>query len=248
MDGLFTISPEFLGRAAGSVAAGDRIAGGPAAGDRAAGILFAEDFDAPHSFTPHAFTPPAKPRPTCTAAELETARATAYAEGREIGFAEATTQHEAALTDATRALAGKLVALRHDAADAAERAATALARLFLDSLAALFPALCAQHGAAEAAAVLRAVLPGLGGEPGLRLSANPAILPGLAAELARLDPALAARTSLTPSEMLIPGDVILAWQHGTATRDAATLWHALAAALAPSGLMLPPLPESTDAR
>ncbi len=223
MDGLFQISP--------------------GASTAAAGVLFAEDFDAVNMFAP-----PPKPRPTCTAAELEAARTTAYAEGREIGLAEATTQHEIALADAARTLAGKLVALRHDAATTAEQAAMSLARLLLDSLAFLFPALCALHGETEAAAVVRAVLPGLGAEQALHLSANPRILPTLGAELARLDPTLAARSTLTPSEMLAPGDVTLAWQHGTATRNAATLWQALADALAPFGLTLPQSPELADAR
>ena len=223
MDGLFEIPPR--------------------AAARPAGVLFAEDFD-----TVPAPKPPSKPRPVFTAAELEAARAAAYAEGREIGLAEAAAQHDAALTEAARALAGKLVALRHDAAAAAERAAALVSQRLLDGLAALFPAACASLGPAEAAAVLAALLPGLGGEPALRLAANPRSLPALTAELARLDPALAARTTATPSEMLAPGDVTLAWTHGAAARDSRALWRALAAVLAPAGMVLPPLPEATDAR
>ncbi len=209
----------------------------------ARGILFAEDFDAPaHQAAP------AKQRPIFTAAELDATRAAAFAEGRDSGLAEAAAQHELALDTAAAALAGRLALLREDARAAAERAAAALARLLLDTLAALFPALCARHGPAEAEAVLRALLPGLGAEPSLNLRANPRDLPALQAALARAAPALAARASFSPSEIAAPGDIALAWNHGEATRDARALWDAVAAALAPAELALPPILEPLDVR
>ena len=207
------------------------------------GILFAEDFDAPAQQAA-----PPRQRPIFTAAELDATRETAFAEGRDSGLAEAAAQHEVALDAAAAALAGRLALLREDSRAAAERAAAAVARLLLDTLAALFPTLCARHGPAEAEAVLRALLPGLGGEAALSLRANPRDLPALQAALARAAPALAARASFVPSEIAAPGDIALAWNHGEATRDARALWDAVAAALAPAELALPPILEPLDVR
>ncbi|MDE2007984.1 MAG: hypothetical protein KGI51_15540 [Rhodospirillales bacterium] len=209
----------------------------------AAGVLFAEDFDSPAA----AARPPLA-RPIFTAAELDAARAAGFAEGRDIALAEAAAQHDAALDEAARALAARLAQLREDARHGAEQAATALARLLLDTLAALFPTLCARHGPAEAEAVLAALLPGLHGESELVLRANPRDIPPLRAALAAAAPALAERAEWIASEIAVPGDVALAWRHGSAARDIGAIWRDLAAALAPAGLTLPPIPEPTDAR
>ncbi|MBW4091838.1 MAG: hypothetical protein HIU82_12145 [Proteobacteria bacterium] len=219
----------------------------PAAAARSgapAGVLFAEDFDLPEDAAPPV---PEAARPCFTADELADVRATAYAEGRELGFAEAAGEHEVALETAARAVAAQLAALRTDAHAAAEAAAYTVAQLLLDSLGALFPTLCARHGAAEAQAVLRAILPGLGCEPALTLRANPRILPALRTELTRLDPELAGRTQFVPSEIAAIGDIAMSWQHGSATRDAAALWSAVADALGLAALHLAPLPETVDA-
>ena len=219
----------------------------PARGPRPAapaGVLFAEDFDLPPPAPPPA---PEPPRPVFTAEDLAAARAAGRAEGRDAGLVEASAQYDLALQTASRSLAAQLAMLRADARAAAERAARAVAQLLLDTIAALFPTLCARHGVAEADAVLRALLPGLGGEPALSLRANPRLLAGLRAELTRIDPELAARTTFVPSELAVPGDIALSWQHGGATRDAASLWDAVAEALAPAGLHLAPVVESADA-
>ncbi len=210
-----------------------------------AGVLFAEDFDQPPPAPPPV---PEAARPVFSVEDLAAARDAARAEGRELGLAEATAQHEAALDAASRAVAAQLAGLRGEARARAEAAAHAVAQMLLDILAALFPTLCARHGAAEAEAVLRAILPGLGGEPALGLRANPRLLPGLRAELARIDPELAARTDFIPSEIAAPGDIAMSWQHGGAARDAASLWDAVAHALAPAGLHLAQVAEIADAR
>lgn len=209
-----------------------------------AGVLFAEDFDLP----PPAAAEPEVIRPVFTTEELAAARDAAFAEGRDLGLAEAAAHHEVALEAASRSVAAQLAALRAEARTAAEAAAQGVAHLLLETLGALFPTLCARHGAAEAEAVLRVLLPGLGEEPALRLRANPRLLPGLHAELARLDPALAARTEFVPSEIAAPGDIEMSWQHGGASRDAASLWAAVADALAPASLHLVPIAETADAR
>ena len=208
------------------------------------GVLFAEDFDLPQV----AAAEPEVIRPTFTAGDVAAVREAAFAEGRDLGLAEAASQHDLALDAAARSVARQLAALRIEACTAAEAAAHAVAQVLLDTLAALFPTLCARHGAAEATAVLRVLLPGLGAESALGLRANPRLLPGLRAELTRLDPALAARTDFVPSEIAAPGDIAMTWQHGSASRDAASLWAAVADALAPAGLHLAPTAETVDAR
>jgi flagellar assembly protein FliH len=225
MDGLFDIPAR---------PAGDKLP---------AGVLFAEDFDLPARPDE-----PAVIAPEFTAQELAAAREAGFAAGRDLGLAEAAVETEAALAVASRSVAAQITALGAEAQAAAEAAARAVAQLLLDTLAALFPTVCARHGAAEAEAVLRALVPGLATEPALALRANPRLLPGLRAELARLDPALAARTDFTPSELAAPGDIALAWQHGSAERSAAAMWAAVAGALAPAGLDLSPILEPTDVR
>lgn len=209
-------------------------------------VLFAEDFDAPGPARAPARAP-APPRPIFTAAERDSARAEGFAEGRDIGLAEAAVQHQDALDATAHALAGRLAVLREDARAAAEREAGTLARLLLGTLAALFPTLCARHGPTEAEAVLAAILPGLGVEAELTLRANPRDLPALRAGLDRHVPALGARAEIVPSEMAAPGDVALAWRHGTARRDARAIWNDIAAALAPAGLDLPPVATAEPA-
>ncbi len=205
-------------------------------------VLFDEEFDttaAPPGVGPEVMTP------AFTAGELAAAREAARHEGRELGLAEAAAAQEVALDAAATSVAAQLAAARQEQRRHTEAAAAAVAGLLLDTLAALFPALCARHGGAEAEAVLRAVLPGLAGAPALTLRANPTLLGRLGAELARLDPDLAARTTLVASELAAPGDVALAWQHGQATREARALWNAVEAALAPAGF-LGPAPEENE--
>ena len=205
-------------------------------------VLFDEEFDpasAPSAAGPDVVAP------TFTAGDLAEARETARREGRDLGLAEAAAAQEAALDAAATSVATRIAAVREEQRRHTEAAAATVAGLLLDTLAALFPALCARHGATEAEAVLRAVLPGLAGAPALTLRANPTLLGRLGAELARLDPDLAARTTLVASELAAPGDVALAWQHGQARRDARALWHAVEAALAPAGF-LGPAPEENE--
>lgn len=205
------------------------------------GVLFAEDFDQPAPAT-------APVRPSFTAEDVAAVRAAAFAEGRDLGFATAATEHEVALAAAAARIAERLAALRAEAEAATEAAAKHVATLLLGTLAALFPALCARHGVQEADAVLRAVLPGLGEQPSLRLAANPRLLPALQDSLARHDATLAARTEFVPSELAAAGDIDLRWQQGGASRSAAGLWAAVAAALAPAGFILAPIVETADAR
>ncbi len=214
----------------------DGLLGAAMRGRGRAGALFDEDFDAPDAPEPEIITPGVAP---CglTEADIATARADAWAEGHASGRADAEAAAAQALAQATASMAGELARLRPELLAQAEAAASALARLLLDTLAALFPALSARHGPAEAQAVLRALLPGLKLEPEIVVRANPHTTPALAQEVARALPEEADRVRVMADPAMGPGDVRVRWQGGTAARDAATLWEEVAAALAPAGLL-----------
>ena len=57
----------------------------------------------------------------------------------------------------------------------------------------MLPALCARHGAAEVAALTRAVLPALAREPRVTIRVSPHVVAAVEQELARLDPELHGR-------------------------------------------------------
>lgn len=197
--------------------------------------LFAEDFDQ----TSEAEQEPEVIPPVFTAAELDEARADARNEGRDAGFVEATARHEAALGQAAESLAAQLAAIHADIRQHAEYHAMMVARLLLDTLAALFPALCARHGPEEARALCNAVLPGILDEPRITFSAHPAWAPLLAQHVEELDPQLAARTKIVTAESMVPGDVRIVWSHGSASRDAAGLWQRVADILVEAGVLTP---------
>lgn len=198
--------------------------------------LFSEDFDRTAG---EAEQEPEIIAPVFTAAELEAARTDARNEGYEAGLAEAATRHEAALGQAAEALTVQLAAFRTDARQHAEQQATMAARLLLDTLAALFPALCAKHGPAEARALCVAILPGVLDEPRITLSVHSAWASLLVQHVEELDPQLAARTKVVATDTMSPGDVRIAWAHGAAGRDAAGLWQRVASVLVEAGVLTP---------
>jgi len=195
------------------------------------GPLFAEDFDLPEPSTD-----PVPPPPTFGPDELAAARAEAWAEGHAAGLAKTAAEHTAALGRAARSTADQIAAVRTEALRQAEAHAEAVARLWLDTLGCLFPALCARHGDTEALALAKLVLPGLAGEPLVTLRADPALARHLAEEIAVLDPGEPGRIRIVPNETALPGDVRISWGSGFAQRDATELWEQVAAVLADAGL------------
>jgi len=206
---------------------------------RGAGILFFdEDFDSP---------PPAPPspepeviEPAFSAGELTQAREAAAHEARENALTEAAAASKAVAARALETIAAHLAAAGDEAAAIAEQSAEAILRLLLDCFATAFPALCEHHGPEEAAAVLRAVLPALHREPKITVRVNPHIAGHITGEIQNLDPDLAARIRLIPTDALTPDDVRIAWDHGTAVRDTKALWAQIENILAPAGLLTPP--------
>jgi flagellar assembly protein FliH len=197
-----------------------------------AAMLFADDFDLPPE--------PAEPEvivPVFSATELAQAREAGKHDGRAIGLAEAAASNAAATRQAIEAIASELATTRDAAAREATEAAEGIARLLLDSLSAVLPTLCAQHGEAEVQALVRAVLPALSQEPEVTVRVTPPSADAVSHEIAKFDPDLAARVHVVPCETLPIGDVRITWRNGTATRDAAALWQQVAAILTPAGLL-----------
>ena len=197
-------------------------------------VLFAEDFDLP----PESDSPPEPEaiEPTFSAAELEAARAEAWKAGSDAATAAAAAADHAAMRDTVAAVARQLAAAHAELLDLAEQSATAVARLLLGSLGVVLPELAARYGEAELQAIIRIVLPGLFKEPAVTLRINPSHSATLTREIERLDPDLAERMQIVPTDSIPAGDARIAWRNGGATRDAAGLWEQVTEALALSGL------------
>jgi len=195
-------------------------------------LLFDEDFDLPAR--------PPEPEviePVFTAAELLAAREEAAQDSRDRAIAEVEASARLASTRALAEIAAQITAAREQAAAIAEQSAEAIARLLLDCFATAFPALSAQHGAGELAAVLREILPALHREPKITVRINPHLMPAMTEELHSLDAELAVRVRLIPTDSVAVGDVRVAWENGAAIRDAASLWSQIESVLAPAGLL-----------
>jgi flagellar biosynthesis/type III secretory pathway protein FliH len=198
-------------------------------------VLFAEDFDLP----PGRRDTPPEPEviePTFSAAELEAACAEARQAGSDAASAEAAAADHAVIRQTVVAVAEQLTAAHDELIDLAEQSATMIARLLLGSLGVVLPELAARYGEAELQAIIRIVLPGLFKEPAVTLRINPRHCATVAREIERLDPDLAARLQIVPTESIPAGDARIAWRNGGATRDAAALWEQVTATLALSGL------------
>jgi flagellar biosynthesis/type III secretory pathway protein FliH len=201
------------------------------------GALFAEDFDLPRHgrMVPE----PEVINPTYTAAELAEARAEAWAGGHAAGTAEAGDTTAASVRSLLDGIAVALRDARTAATAVAEGSVEAIARLLLDSLAKLFPALCERYGEGELCALIGTILPALAQEPTIVVRMNPMHTPALTRELDRLDPELAERVRLVPVEAIAIGDVRVSWLNGSATRDTGALWQQVQAVIEPAGLLSP---------
>ncbi len=197
-------------------------------------ILFAEDFD----LLPDRDSAPEPEviEPTFSAAELEAARAEGWQAGSDAAFAEAAAADQTVIRQTVTAVVAQLDAARVELVDLAEQSAATIARLLLGSIGAVLPELAARYGEAELQAVIRVVLPGLFKEPAVTLRINPQHCATVAHEIERVDPDLAARLQIMPTESIPVGDARVGWRNGGATRDVATLWEQVTATLALSGL------------
>jgi flagellar biosynthesis/type III secretory pathway protein FliH len=204
-------------------------------GRRSSGkVLFAEDFDAP----PLADDPPEPEviEPTFSAAELEAARAESHQAGSDAAATAAALADHAAIRQTVATIAERLAAAHHELHELAEQSAATIAQLFLGSLGVVLPELVARYGETELQAIIRTVAPGLFREPAVTVRINPQHCSGLADEIARLDPDLAARFQIVPTDAVPIGDARIGWRNGGASRDVAALWAQVTETLALSGL------------
>lgn len=203
--------------------------------------LFAEDFDAPPAPSPP--PEPVAAEPVYSAADLAAARDGAARESREAALAEASGTAQAAARRALADIAARIAAAREDVLAIAEESAEATARLLLDCFATAFPALSARHGKAEVAAILHAVLPAMRREPKIVVRLNPHLARDMTEEIQRLDPdpELATRVRIVPSDAIAPGDVLISWDTGGATRDTKALWTQIENILIPASLLTTPV-------
>ncbi len=196
------------------------------------GALFAEDFDLPKP-APEV----AESEPAFAASDLAAARKAGWREGYAAGLRNAAESDAATTRQAITAIAEQVAAQRDADAAYAEQSAEAVARLLIDSLAAVFPAMCERYGDAEIRAIVRVVLPGLTQEQAITVRAHPRTAMAVTQEVARLDPDLAAHVRTIACDAMPPGDVRIAWRSGSATRDAAELWRQVASVLMPAELL-----------
>ncbi|MSP01487.1 MAG: hypothetical protein EXR07_10630 [Acetobacteraceae bacterium] len=211
----------------------------------AGALLFGEDFDRP--------TTRAEPEalePVFSATDLETARNVAGQESRDAAMVEFGTSNKAIACRALTAIAEQVAAARAEVASISEQSAEAVTRLLLDCFATAFPALSARHGAEEAAALLRGILPALHREPKITVRISPHIAAEMTAEIQSMDPDLAARVRLIPTDALTADEVRVAWENGTAMRDPQALWRQIEDILAPAGLLttIAPLTQGSTAK
>jgi flagellar assembly protein FliH len=215
-----------------------RIAGG--LGSSAPAHMFtANDFDAP-AVRPVAAAP--LPVHDPLPALLEAARAEAFAAGRAEGMAQGLAQGRAeieaerdtAAVAALRMAASGFTEAARAAAAVAEEAARSIAETALAALCAAMPALGARFGAAEAQAFVEALLPVLREEPAVTVQVEEALVAPLAARFAMLP-----QVAVVAEVGLEPGDAVLRWQSGEASRRGAAARQAVAGALVACGLLTP---------
>jgi len=195
-------------------------------------LLFDEDFDHP--------PPPTDPeviQPVFTPAEMHAAREEAARDSRDIALAEADATTRAAVLRALTEISSQLASGRAEAASIAEQSCEAIAGLLLECFATAFPALSARHGAAELAAMLRAILPAVHRQPKITVRVNPHLVTAMTDEIHAVDADLAAHVRLVPTDAMALGDARITWENGSATRDATSLWNQIESILAPTGLL-----------
>ncbi|WP_159995343.1 hypothetical protein [Roseomonas sp. 18066] len=212
-----------------------RIAGGM--GSAPVHMFTANDFDAP-AIKAAAPEPAHDPLPEL----LEAARAEAFAAGRAEGMAAGLAQGRAEVeaerdTTAVAALrmaaSGFTEAARASAA-IAEDAARAVAETALAALCAAMPALGARFGAVETEAFVDALLPVLREEPAVTVQVEETLVAPLSARFATMK-----QVEVVAVAGLVPGDAVLSWQSGEASRRGAAARQAVVAALVACGLVTP---------
>ena len=198
-------------------------------------MLFDEDFDLPPP-SERALEPEVI-EPLFTLSQLRSARDDAARESREATLAEINGFASTAASRALVTIAEEIVTARAEATSFLEQSAEAIVSLLLTCFATAFPALCARHGAGETTALLREILSSLHHEPKITIHVNPHIAAAMVQAIEALDADLAIHVRLVPTDTVTLGDARIAWENGSATRDALALWNQIESILVPAGLL-----------
>jgi len=205
-------------------------------------FLFPESFEEPRARALRPAPAPAEPpppAPALTEADLAAAHEAGFAAGHAQGRAAAMEATAAATAKVLAAIAERLANARAAAVQCAEASAAALAQLVLDAVGAGYPALRERFGEDELRRFVAAILPALAREPAVEIRVHPAHTAAVAEAVAELGTPAGTRPTITPCATVAPGDAAIVWHDGSARRDAAAAWSAVAAALAPLGLFSP---------
>lgn len=189
---------------------------------------FFEDFDDEPRQPPQPDPTPAPPM--FTAADLVRVQDEAFAAGRGTALDEAARSDGRLIAETLQAIAAAVADIERQASERIERLAEETAWLVLNALEALFPELNGQFGPREAAAAVGSLLPLLADERELIVSVGPAALDLIAGGMTAESP----RVRVVADAALLPGDVRVLWQHGSAMRDGVTMLRAVLAAIQPS--------------
>ena len=205
---------------------------------RSDGILYVEDFDVPSS--PPVPEPVAEPEPppppVFSAEDVAAAREAGRRDGQQAALDDALLLQAQLQAAATQALADALMASRAALERVVLRQAEEAAGTVLALLRAAVPDLMAHHAKTELRAVIDILLPGLRGEPELRVRAHPDLADFVRETLMSLLGADGGVIAVAADAALAPGDIQIGWPDGGARRDCTAIYTELAAALAPLGL------------
>ncbi len=209
---------------------------------RTDGILFIEDFDAPP--LPQTEPEPATKAPVFTVADLEAAREAGRQEGMQEALSDAGLLQVQLQAAATQALADSMTASRSAVERLVAARADEAARTLLAMLQAAIPHTMKSLAKSEMQGIVATLLPGLRSEAELRVRTHPDLADFVRETLADLLTDSSLVLSVSADEHLLPGDIQLFWNEGSAQRDTRAIYTNIVKALAP--LRLPALEEICD--
>lgn len=195
------------------------------------GILYAEDFDDPAQPLPDAGrTAQPEPRPL-DQSDLDAACAAAVSDAR-LKWQREDERHR---TTALATLGTAVAAIQSAAEQTALAAAEATVTTILSMVTGLLPEFCREHGPAEVRALLVRLLPTIRSSTKITVRVHPDLVPVIQRDIGELEPDLRAMIVVTTADVE-PGDVKLAWENGSLTRDSLQIIQAVQDALSQLGL------------
>ena len=188
------------------------------------GIIFAEDFgasplDAAKADGDGADTPQQILR-IITDDDVALARDEGFAAGFSAGQEDAAAQRNSDATQALQHIAHQLDDLAERRAEQIAQGVEATARVIFATLATLLPSLSQRHAPTEIAHLLRDIMTELAPNCALTVAVSPELLEPLRLRLSELPRDQARRVALRSEDSIPIGDARLAWDGGSASRQA----------------------------